>query len=44
MPQNILKNLAVILLFSICVTAFAAENGVHIYFPRKGSVVKRMTV
>jgi len=39
MPQNILKNLAVILLFSVAVTVFAAGNGLHIYFPRKGSVV-----
>jgi len=44
MPQNILKNLVIILLFSVSVTAFAAENGVHIYFPRKGSVVNSDTI
>jgi len=44
MPQNILKNLAIILLFSVSVTAFAAGNGLHIYFPRKGSVVNSETI
>ncbi|AEI15632.1 cytochrome C family protein [Flexistipes sinusarabici DSM 4947] len=44
MPQNILKNLAIILLFSVSVTAFAAGNGLHIYFPREGSVVNSGTI
>lgn len=39
MLQNILKNLAIILLFSISTAAFAAGSELHIYFPRKGSVV-----